>query len=453
MKPMTLQTISQYIEAQVDERHATVIVSGAAVDSRLVELGDLFFALPGSQVDGHEYLEKAAQKGALAAVVSSEYIGSDYGLALISCKDVLKALQSLARRLLAESSLRIVAVTGSVGKTTTKDMICRLLSHKFRVSVSPGNSNSQIGLPLSIINHTDLEGDILILEMGMTHSGNISQLVEIAPPEVAVITTVALVHACNFSSLADIARAKGEIFSHPHTKMAIYHHESDIDGILTTSFQLPKHSFSVENRQADFCLKEMSDHHTVKDPEGDSLKLGHLAIPGKHNIQNFLAAVAVARYFGMNQDEIAIAQKEIKLPERRLQQVEKFGAIFINDSYNASEISVKAALNSLPNPKPSCKRIMVLGEMAELGKFSEDCHRAVGEAALKTVDMVFCFGDGTLPVSECWKRAGKPVFWGKERMEIVARLREYLNPGDVVLLKGSRSKGVWNVLDELEIVT
>ena len=113
MKPMTLQTISKYIEAQVDERHATVIVSGAAVDSRLVELGDLFFALPGSQVDGHEYLEKAAQKGALAAVVSSEYIGSDYGLALISCKDVLKALQSLARRLLAESSLRIVAVLGA----------------------------------------------------------------------------------------------------------------------------------------------------------------------------------------------------------------------------------------------------------------------------------------------------------------------------------------------------
>lgn len=451
MKPTSLKTISEIIGSSIHTSdYTSEMILTVAVDSRLVIPGTLFFALPGNQTDGHAFLEIAFSNGALAAVVSSEYKGKDYGLHLIRCENVLDVLQLLAKRLLEQSRLRVIAVTGSVGKTTTKDMIATLLRYKYKVSVSPGNSNSQIGLPLAIINHTDFDGDFLVLEMGMTHPGQIKKLVEIAPPEVAVITSVALVHACNFNSLEEIALAKAEIFTQNATKAAIYHHESDLDNSFAIAEKIKKYSFSVKDSSANFYLESEKEGLVLK--ELDHLTyLPHLKIPGAHNIQNFLAAIAVARYCGMSGHDIALASETLRLPERRLERVEKFGAIFINDSYNASEISVKAALNSMPLPERGGKRIMVLGEMAELGKFSEQCHRSVAEAALEVVDMIFCFGEAAYPVYECWNKLGRKVVWSKERNGIIADLKKQLKPGDVVLLKGSRSKETWNVLDELEM--
>ena len=162
-----------------------------------------------------------------------------------------------------------------------------------------------------------------------------------------------------------------------------------------------------------------------------------------------MAAAVVARYFGMEWEEIRSGMQELVLPDKRMQFVEKYGAIFVNDAYNASEMSMKAALSSLPQPKPGGKRIAVMGGIVELGKFSEQCHRNVGEYALEHVDCLLCFGESCLPMHECWQAAGRPVVWKKERAEIVIALRERLQPGDVVLLKGSNSKAVYKVLEEL----
>lgn len=401
-------------------------------DSRLVKPGSLFFALKGERVDGHSFLSQVAKSGAIGAVVQENYSGPDYGLELIRVGSVLETLQQMAREWLAECRVRVVAVTGSVGKTTTKEFISALLKQKYRVAASPGNSNSQVGLPLSILNHLKEGDQILVQEMGMTEAGQLSQLVSIAPPEVAVITMVALVHACNFPSIREIALAKAEVLSHENTKLGIIHREIENFDEVCRVGSCKKVSFSL--------------HNLDKDMEA---LIGSLPVPGEHNRQNLLAAIAVARYFSLDWEEIQRGIRTLVLPERRLQFVEKKGVQFINDAYNASEVSMKASFKALPKPQKSGKTVAVLGEMLELGKFSETCHREVGEAALSAVDAVICYGPGCQPIVHCWERAKKPVKWTSDWVELMQFIREAANPGDVVLLKGSRAKELWKVIEEL----
>jgi len=427
----------------------TVLAHGVAADSRLVRPGDVFFALPGAKTDGHSFLSNAAAKGAIAAVVQRDYSGNDFGMPLLYTDDVLKALQNLATSSLKQSKARIVAITGSLGKTTTKEFIAALLRKKNHVYASPGNSNSQIGLPLSILNHATLDEDILVIEMGMTLTGQIKKLTEIAPPTVAVVTTVALVHAGNFDSLEDIAKAKAEIFSHPKTEFGFYHKESDINHALTNEGACQKISFSTTS-DSDYYLEIEGDGMVVTHERTKSPKLPVLALPGEHNKHNYLCAVAVARHFGLSWEDIREVQKTLFLPDRRLQHVEKFGALFVNDSYNAAEMSTKSAISSLPKPQPGGRRIVVFGGMPELGKFSVQCHRNVAEFALQHVDYMFCFGEECLEILDCWQEAKRPVVWAKERIEIAAALRKQLKPGDVILLKGMRIRDVGKIIDELD---
>jgi UDP-N-acetylmuramoyl-tripeptide--D-alanyl-D-alanine ligase len=423
-------------------------VSGVAVDSRLLNAGELFFALKGEKVDGHDYLLQVASKGAVAAVVHRSYQGDIPGFPLFYVEDVLNSLQTIAKKTLAARKPLVVAVTGSVGKTTTKEFIAGLLRSKYLVAASPGNSNSQIGLPLAILNHTEGKEDILVLEMGMTEKGQLAALVQIAPPHIALITTTALVHACNFSGLDEIGRTKAEIFSHPSTQMGILDRGIVNFEELAQMGPCRKASFAVDRFDADFSLRLESNKMAIDSPEGVGL-LPILPLPGLHNRHNLLGAVAVARTLGLEWEEIALAMARLELPERRLEMVEKEGVLFVNDSYNANELSVKAALNSLPSPRDGGNRIAVIGGMVELGKFSEGCHRAVAEYALDRVDQLFCFGPECLIMRDVWQASQRPVVWAQERIEIVRELRKILSPGDVVLLKGSRAKATWKVLEEL----
>lgn len=446
MKAFSCKEIAKTIGTSTDSDR---VIQGFAVDTRNLKKGDLFFALPGAKVDGHDFLKTAAEQGAGAAVVKNDYSGFDFGLPMMRVPDVLEALQTLAKAKIGQGSARVVAITGSLGKTTTKDFLSALLSHKHKVAVSPGNNNSQIGMPLTILNHVADDDEYIVLEMGMTLPGQISKLVSIAPPHAALVTTVALVHACNFDSIEGIARAKAEIFSHPATKIGIYARESDINYVLQRSGECRKISFSMTAKEVDYALQANSAGMTIAEKGKEPINLPKLPVPGAHNHHNFLAAATLARELGLTWGDIIEVIPTLQLPEKRLQFVEKNGALFVNDAYNASEMSIKAALNALPQPKSGGKRIAVLGEIVELGKFSEECHRAVGEYALNHVDTMLCYGNGCLPILECWKTAGRPVVWAEERADIVRALRERLQPGDVVLLKGSRAKAVCKVLEEL----
>lgn len=423
---------------------------GVSVDSRLHQKQNLFFALEGAKTDGHHYLQEVALKGAVGAVVKSNYTGSDYGLNLLYVEDPLKALQDLARHIIKKNQPRIVAVTGSVGKTTTKDFITTLLREKFKVASSPGNSNSQIGIPLTILNHTSGNEEILVLEMGMTHPGNIQQLLSIAPPECALITTVALVHACNFDSLESIAKTKAEILEHPETKVGIIHRDIVNYEEISKIGSCQKMTFSLDHSLADYLMDgtDAESFNIIKDNQ--IIKLGKFPIPGKHNRMNFIAAASCARYFGVSWEEIVLGMNKIALPPLRWQTIEKDGIYFINDSYNASPIAVKAALENIPSPNPGGKKIAIFSDMLELGKFSESSHREIGHYALNYVDELYCYGNECRYIAEVWQKANRHVLWFPERQDLIFFLKKHLKRGDVVLIKGSRSTQISKLVDELE---
>jgi UDP-N-acetylmuramoyl-tripeptide--D-alanyl-D-alanine ligase len=421
-------------------------VSGICIDSRLIQPGNLYFALKGARVDGHYFLEEVQNKGACAAVVDRIDKGPS-NLHLIVVEDVLQALQKIAKKAVQKYPRRIVAVTGSLGKTTVKEFIAHLTSKKFRVWASPRNHNSQAGLPLMLLNQLQDE-ELLIVEMGMTHPQQISRLIKMVPPDIALITTTALVHACNFEGLKQIGLAKAEIFAHPKTQLGILDRGIINFDQLAKKGKCPKVSFAFDNAEADYSLKKENGQLIIQDGNA-CIPLPHLELPGKHNLHNVLAACVVARQLGMEWAEIVDRVDTLVLPEKRLQTVDKNGVTFINDSYNAAEASVKAALSCLPAAGNGGKRIAVLGEMLELGKFTEACHRAVGEFALNQIDHMICLGKQCEGIYAVWKEANRPVEWFMDLSKISERLKEIMKPGDVILLKGSRSNELWKILDHL----
>lgn len=416
-------------------------VKGFCFDSREVKPGDVFCAIKGAKNDGHDFVEIAFEKGAVAAIVEKNCSAPN---PLFVVQDVTGALQKLAQGVLERSRPLIVAVTGSVGKTTTKDFIGTLLEGRFRVWKSPGNNNSQLGLPVAILNSFNGTETIAVVEMGMTHPGQIEKLVQIAAPDIALITQVLPVHIANFSSLADIAKAKAEIFSNPKTQLGIYHRE--IDNLLDLSDGLPKKKFSLNDASVEFSLKRQGNTLILLE-EGKSYPLGEFKLPGDHNLHNLLAALGVARAAGLSVGEIRSKIPFLTLPRQRMEKVEKKGVIFVNDSYNACVASVKAALRCLPEPKNGGKKIGVLGSMLELGAFSDRSHRDVGEDALAFIDYLICHGAECLPMVEVWKAKGKNVEEIGDHEAIAERLRSLTKEGDVILLKGSRSKAMWKVME------
>lgn len=414
------------------------LVQGVAIDSRKVEAGDLFFALPGNRVDGHSFLEEIASKGAVGAVVREDYVGQEHGLALLRVPDVRVALQQLARVSLARRRSKVIAITGSLGKTTSKEFTAALLRSRYKVYASPHSYNSKLTVPLNILT-ADGDEDYLILEMGMTHAGDLQGLISIAPPHIALLTTVAVQHAINFSDgITGISREKASIFSHPQTVLGILHRDiAHFDEAMAVG-TCPKQTFSLSTPEADFYL-EPSEKGVLIHTKGESPVFCPLNLPIKVHHHNFLAAVAVARALHVPWEAIVEVSATLKLPPMRFEPVEKQGILFINDAYNANPDAINAALENLPKPKPGKKTIAVLSEMDALGTYSEEGHTQVAQTALSHADHLLCVGTRCAPMCALWEAAGKPVQLHLTRADLGVALKALAEPGDVVLLKGARS--------------
>lgn len=443
MKPISLHALAKLLHLHHPDKS---VIQGFAVDSRKVVPGDLFFALPGAQVDGHAFLEEAAARGAIGAVVKEEYRGAPFKLPLLHVPDVLQALQDLARKSLKKRKSRVIAITGSLGKTTTKVFAAKLLASQYSIFATPLSYNSKITLPLSLL-MADENAEYLLLEMGMTHKGEIEKLLSIAPPEIAMITTVAVQHASNFpDGLAGISREKGAIFSHPKTEIGILHRDIHHFEEVKQIGKCPKITFSLTNRESDYFLEQIPEGVCIYTKE--ERVVIPLQLPVRAHYQNFLAAVVLARLLEIPWEVIQKVAPTLKLPPMRFERVERGGIIFINDAYNANPDSIKAALENLPPPNPGGKVIAVLSEMDALGMYSEGGHSLVAETALQYADYLLCLGGRCETMQKIWKREKKPVELFQSRGELECALKKIVREGDVVLLKGARAYALDQILHQ-----
>lgn len=444
MRPIPFSALAQLLKLYHPDQS---LIHGVAIDSRKIQRGDLFVALPGNRVDGQAFLQEAASKGAVGAIVQEDYQGEAFHLPLLRVPHVLTAFQEWARKSLAQRTSKVVAITGSLGKTTTKEFTSTLLRTHYHVFSSPLSYNSQATLPLSIL-MAEGDEDFLILEMGMTHPGNIKNLVSIAPPAVALMTTVAIQHADNFSDgLLGISREKGSIFSHSKTELGIFHHDVPFYEEMSATGTCPKKTFSLNSREADYFLEVLPIGVRVH-VKGESHYDFALQLPMKVHMQNFLAALTLAHAFEVPWTSIQEAVSDIKLPPMRFERIEKQGILFINDAYNANPDAMKAALESLPKPESGGKVIAVIGEMDALGTYSEKGHAEVAEKALLHVDHLLCLGARCESMSQIWRGAQKPVELFQTRSALEEALKIVVKPGDVVLLKGARAHALDQILNQ-----
>jgi len=438
---LTLERVAEFTFASggFDLR---AVAQGYSIDSRTIAPGELFFAVKGERLDGHDYVESALQKGAVGAVVArSQLTRFPVISGLLAVDDTLVALQSLATAVRRIWNKKLIAVTGSAGKTTTKELIAHLLAAKFRVLKSEGNLNNHFGLPLQLL-RLEPEHDIAVMELGMSHAGEITALARIAHPEIGVVTNVAPVHLGFFRSIADIARAKYELISGlPAGGTAVLNADDAYVSQFGRDFHGNVLMYGIEH-PADVRAQNISSQGI----EGESFDLltdrggtrAHLPLLGKHNIYNALAALAVALQEGVPVPDAVAALAKTAPPDKRGQVIRAKGITIINDCYNSNPKALDGMVDALAQ-LPAKRRIVVAGEMLELGDAGAELHRACGQhiAGSKIDVLIGVRGLAQYMVEEAGK-AGIEAHFVAAPEEAGQWLKRQTRKGDAVLLKASR---------------
>jgi len=449
---LPLWRIAEFV-GSTGECDQEAVAMGYSIDSRTLAPGDLFIAIAGERFDGHEYVQAALEKGAVGAIVAA---GKDVGgdpLRLLRVEDTVKALQLLgaaARRLWGKP---LLAVTGSAGKTTTKEILAHILATRFRVMKSSGNLNNHIGLPLQLLK-LEAEHDLAVVEMGMNHAGEIRALGALAHHDLAVVTTVAPVHLEFFGSLKEIARAKYEIIETLHSGgVAVLNADDEYVCQFGRDFKGKVVTFGIK-RAADVSARNIK----LNGAEGSTFDLvaGSVEEPvtfplvGEHNIYNALAAAAAAIERGLTPSQAAVALSSIAPPDKRGQVLQIGGATIINDCYNSNPRALAAMVDTLASMKAQ-RRILVVGEMLELGPTAEALHRESGKhAAEKKIDLVIGVRGMARAVAEAACGAGTQAQFVETPEQAGEWLAQNLRPGDAVLLKASRGVKLERALEILQ---
>jgi UDP-N-acetylmuramoyl-tripeptide--D-alanyl-D-alanine ligase len=420
-------------------------VSGYSIDSRTVAPGELFFAVRGERHDGHDFLVSALQRGAEAAVVSRARVATlpDAVLAvpLLIAEDPLMALQALATHVRRQWGRRVVAVTGSAGKTTTKEAVAAALGAKFNVLKSQGNLNNGFGLPLQLL-RLEPEHEIAVVEMGMNHAGEIAVLARIAAPDWGVVTNVGTAHVENFSDgQAGIARAKFELVEAlPSNGVAFL----NCDDVYVSQF-----GRDFPGRVVYFGAGPCADPQLLEgteDLKGLHLKFragkrtGELTLRllGAHNGSNALAGLAVALEAGVELDDAVKALESLTAGDKRGQVIKIDGATILNDSYNSNPEALRSMIRTLA-ARPASRRILVAGEMLELGEHAHALHAACGRAAAEAgLDLVVGVQGNAEYLAAAACTGGVASLFLPDAEAAGRWLRQTMQPGDVVLVKGSR---------------
>jgi UDP-N-acetylmuramoyl-tripeptide--D-alanyl-D-alanine ligase len=443
MNPLTLSQIAQFAGVALSAGDGTVVINKVSTDSRTIKPGELFVALRGENFEGLDFVEASAKAGATGALVDINWAGNvPNNFALLRAADTLQAYQTLAANYRQSLALKVLAITGSNGKTSTKDFAASVLARRFRVIKTEGNFNNHVGLPRTILEATS-EDEVGVWEIGMNHPGEIAALSKIAAPDAAIITNIGVAHIEFMGSREAIATEKGALAEavEPQGTVILNADDSFSAGIAARTRAKVVFAGTTGGAVRAIEIRQSAEGSEFTIVESAHRCRAQLPVAGSHMVQNALLAVAAGRAFGLSIEECAAGLAAAPLTKARLQIKEIGGVQFLDDSYNANPDSMKAALRTLVELDAEGKRIAVLGEMRELGAESERGHREIGEiAATLGVDQLITIGDAAGPIAEGARTAGlDKVSSAASTGEAAKLLGEIAEPGDLVLIKGSRA--------------
>jgi UDP-N-acetylmuramoyl-tripeptide--D-alanyl-D-alanine ligase len=435
-----------------------------SIDSRTIRAGECFIAVTGQQFDGHDFVEEALKKGASTVIFSKNSVDFSHwrDRMFLQVEDPEVALQALARHVRKRWGKPLLAISGSTGKTTTREFIATLLSQKFKVVQSPGNLNNQIGVPLSLLQLME-EHQVALLELGMNHAGEIRALTKICNPDSALLTNVAAVHLEFFSDLDAIAAAKGEILEGlPQEGKFFFNADDSRLTRLASHFSGEKVSFALENeagvRVFDYRLEGLREMSFTIDAGGERFT-ATVPFVGKHFLYNIAAAVAVAVSFGLTREEICKGIPKLEVPSMRGQVHEVRGEegdpiTLWDDSYNSNPQALHMVLETVGQLGGFARKIVALGQMLELGSSSPELHRQAGQQVARCkADLLVTVGKDGVYIGQGAKEEGFPpekITHFEDSREAAEFLVKELGPGEFLLVKGSRGTRMDRIVREIE---
>ncbi|MHC4620017.1 MAG: UDP-N-acetylmuramoyl-tripeptide--D-alanyl-D-alanine ligase [Planctomycetota bacterium] len=454
MKEFSIEALARIIEAE-PTKNVEGFFAGVSTDSRTTRPGDCFFAVPGDKFNGHDYVADAFAKGAVCAVVSDQVKTHLFpGNSLLKVPDTVKALGCFACEYRRQMDFKVVAITGSVGKTTTRQIAFHVLGRHFRVLQAPKNFNNNIGLPLTLL-AAGPEDEIIIAEVGTNHPGEIGTLTRIALPDVAVITNVHPAHLEGLGDLATIIEEKASIAEglRPHGTLII---NADFDDLVRACRAKGRSLITFGKSQA----ADIQAQNITYTGAGSSFTVEgsqvHMPLPGPGNLENAMAAWAICSRFGLTVDDFAQALQNLPPIDMRAELLQLGTLTVLNDCYNANPASMKNALEILTNIDSGAKRrlVFVCGDMAELGQQSPRLHAELGlQIAQAKVEILLAVGELARIAADA---AGKNADYDmraecfEDAASVCNNLEKFVKGYDIILVKGSRVAGLEIVVDRLK---
>jgi UDP-N-acetylmuramoyl-tripeptide--D-alanyl-D-alanine ligase len=463
MKPMTVGEIAAAARGEIllTGADASRRIGQVSIDTRTLQRGSLFMALKGPHFDGHDFVSDAVRKGAAGLLVSAASpvileSARNAGVAVILVRNTMSGLAALAKAQRASSPATVIAITGSTGKTITKDFTASVLRRAGKVNCSKDSYNNEIGLPLTLLNGSG-DARFSVLEMGSRGAGHISKLCEIAGPRVGVITNIGWSHMQYFRNRDNLAKAKAELLqSLPAGGTAVINADDDYAGYLRSQSPVPVVTFGTARgaqvRAQNIRLEKSGKVIFTLKSKGGSKATIRIPLPGRHNVGNVLAAAAAGEIMGVDMESIVEGIEGAELTGWRMEMITKPEEItIINDAYNANPVSMRSALMALGDISMSKRAIAVLGDMRELGPVSEEAHFEVGKMAVDYgTDILITVGRKARKIAEAAREEGLPrgsIFTTYKVDKAAEILRAIIEPGDVVLIKGSRFLGLERLVD------
>ena len=458
MKDLSIKNILEVAEGKLLVGNEEYICKSYSKDTRTIKKDDCYIGIKGENFDGNIFWEKALENGASTVIVQNVEIENEKlkkwtDKNIIKVENTLEALYNIARYKRNLYDIPVIAITGSVGKTSTKDIVANVVAKKCKTLKTEGNNNNNIGLPFTILRMQDEE--VAVLEMGMNHFGEISLLASIANPTICIITNIGTSHIGNLGSRENILKAKLEILEGSKKQAVIINNDNDL---LHKWYEENKENYNIKTygikeksnvMAKEIKLEENNSTFTCKiDDEEEKIKV---PVGGEHFVLNALCAITVGEVLEIEKDKIKAGIESFELTKKRMDIIElKNGIKIINDAYNASLESMKASLKVLSEYKE--RKIAVLGDMFELGEFSEELHKKVGEEVVKNkIDILIACGENATYIADVAKEKmdKENIYYLENKEEIEPLLQEIVKNNDVILFKASNGMGFYKIVERL----